>query len=77
MELYMSPGASAEKLHLYIAGYDPAERPGEGGGVRKEGEEIEILELPLLDAWRMVRKGEIVDAKTVLLLQHALLDGRA
>jgi nudix-type nucleoside diphosphatase (YffH/AdpP family) len=73
MELYMSPGASAEKLHLYIAHYNPAERIGPGGGVREEGEEIEVLELPLAEAWAMVGRGEIVDAKTVLLLQHLLL----
>jgi nudix-type nucleoside diphosphatase (YffH/AdpP family) len=73
LEVYTSPGASAEKLHLYVAGYDPADRPGEGGGVREEGEEIEILEMPLDEAWAMVGRGEIVDAKTVLLLQHAVL----
>jgi len=73
MEVYTSPGASAEKLHLYVSSYDPADRAGEGGGVREEGEEIELLELPLARAWRMVEDGEIADAKTVLLLQHALL----
>ncbi len=66
----MSPGASAEKLHLYLATYDPGERSGKGGGLREEGEEIEILELPLARAWAMVEAGEIVDAKTVLLLQY-------
>jgi nudix-type nucleoside diphosphatase (YffH/AdpP family) len=73
LELYMSPGASAEKLHLYVARYDPADRRGEGGGVREEGEEIEALELSLDRAWEMVETGEIADAKTVLLLQHVRL----
>ena len=71
--LYMSPGATAEKLHLFTAEYTPGERSGAGGGLREEGEEIEILELPLAEAWAMVGRGEIVDAKTVLLLQHLLL----
>jgi nudix-type nucleoside diphosphatase (YffH/AdpP family) len=74
--LYMSPGASAEKLHLFVAEYDPEERSGEGGGLRQEGEDIEIIELPLSRAWAMVQSGEIVDAKTVLLLQHLTLAGR-
>ncbi len=74
-ELYMSPGASAEKLHLFVAGYGPGDRVGMGGGVAGEGERIELLELPLAHAWAMVTTGEINDAKTVLLLQHARLNG--
>ena len=71
--LYMSPGATAEKLHLFTAEYGPGERSGAGGGLREEGGEIEVLEMPLAAAWAMVGRGEIVDAKTVLLLQHLLL----
>ena len=85
--LYMSPGVTAEKLHFFAAEYDPGGRSGEalvisaptraytgdGGGLREEGEDIEVLELPLAEAWAMVGRGEIVDAKTVLLLQHRLL----
>ena len=32
-KLYMSPGASAEKLHLFVATYDPSGPKGEGGGL--------------------------------------------
>ena len=71
--LYMSPGTTAEKLHFFTAEYDPGGRSGAGGGVREEGEDIELLELPLEEAWAMVGRGEIVDAKTVLLLQHLML----
>jgi nudix-type nucleoside diphosphatase (YffH/AdpP family) len=71
--LYMSPGVTAEKLHFFIAEYEPGGRSGEGGGLREEGEDIEVLELPLAEAWAMVGRGEIVDAKTVLLLQHLML----
>ncbi|MDO9710970.1 NUDIX domain-containing protein [Paracraurococcus lichenis] len=73
MALYSSPGVVAEKVHLFTATYTPASRLGPGGGLPEEGEEIEVLELPLEEAWRMVRRGEIVDAKTVLLLQHLKL----
>ena len=69
----MSPGATTEKLHFFLAEY--GEQVGKGGGERGEGEDIEILELPLTEAWQMVKLGEIVDAKTVLLLQHARLAG--
>jgi hypothetical protein len=36
-------------------------------------EDIEVLELPQAEAWAMVERGGIVEAKTVLLLQHLLL----
>jgi nudix-type nucleoside diphosphatase (YffH/AdpP family) len=74
-DLYMSPGASAERLHLFVAEYDPGDHVGRGGGVRSEGEEIEVLELPLGKAWEMITTRQIVDAKTVLLLQHVRLGG--
>lgn len=71
--LYPSPGATTERLHFFIAEYDPSGRSGEGGGLPEEGEDIEVLEMPLDEAWAMVGRGEIMDAKTVLLLQHLLL----
>lgn len=72
METYMSPGAFTEKLHLFIAEY--AARPGKGGGLEEEGEDIEVLELPFARAYAMIASGEIVDAKTIMLLQYARLN---
>ena len=40
-----------------------------------EGEYIEILELPFDDALAMATDGRIADAKTIMLLQWAALDG--
>jgi nudix-type nucleoside diphosphatase (YffH/AdpP family) len=71
--LYMSPGVTTEKLHFFTAEYDEGARSGKGGGLREEGEDIEVLEMPLAEAWAMVGRGGIADAKTVLLLQHLLL----
>ena len=73
-ELYMSPGASAEKLHLFTAEYTPDDHTGAGGGLPAEGEQIEVIELSLADAWDMVTSGRINDAKTVMMLQHARLE---
>ncbi|WKB53316.1 GDP-mannose pyrophosphatase [Eleftheria terrae] len=72
-EAYMSPGSVTEKLHFFIAPYSCASRVGEGGGVESEGEDIEVLELPLAEALRMVETGDIVDGKTIMLLQYAAL----
>ena len=46
---------------------------GTRGGIETEGEEITTLELTLETALAMMDRGEIVDAKTILLLQYAAL----
>ena len=69
----MSPGAVTERLSLFIAPYSPDDRFSEGGGHASEGEDIEVLEMTLDQALAMVAAGEIIDAKTVMLLQHAKL----
>ena len=40
-----------------------------------DGEDIEVLELPLAEALAMVGTGEIADGKTIMLLQWARLTG--
>jgi nudix-type nucleoside diphosphatase (YffH/AdpP family) len=70
-ELFMSPGSVTERVTFFAAPYGRADRVGAGGGVAAEGEDVEVLELPLADALAMVAAGEIVDAKTLLLLQWA------
>jgi nudix-type nucleoside diphosphatase (YffH/AdpP family) len=72
-EAYMSPGSVTEKLHFFIAEYDATTRVSDGGGVEAEGEDLEVMELTLADALTAVRRGEIVDAKTIMLLQHLAL----
>ncbi|MBT0570912.1 NUDIX domain-containing protein [Curvibacter sp. CHRR-16] len=74
-EAYMSPGSVTEKLHFFVAEYEAADLVGAGGGLHHEGEDIEVLELPLQDALAMVRDGRIQDGKTIMLLQHAALMG--
>ena len=67
-ELYMSPGSVTEKLYFFLARYDENMKTGEGGGIAEEQENIEVLEIPLNQAWQMVASGEIKDAKTILLM---------
>lgn len=69
----MSPGSVTEKLHFFTAEYTAADRVSEGGGHQGEGEDIEVIEVTLQDALAMVESGEIIDAKTILLLYHAKL----
>jgi nudix-type nucleoside diphosphatase (YffH/AdpP family) len=73
LESFMSPGSVTERLHLFVAEYDPESRIAAGGGVESEEEDIETLELGLDQALAMVEAGEILDAKTIMLLQWAKL----
>jgi nudix-type nucleoside diphosphatase (YffH/AdpP family) len=73
-EAFMSPGAVTEKLHFFVAEYEVTMRIGSGGGIASEGEEIEVLELPIDQALAMIGDGRIADAKTILLLQYAALN---
>jgi hypothetical protein len=69
----MSQGAVTERLHFFVAEYEPCDRIGDGGGLHDEGEDIEVFELPFDVAMAMMARGEIVDAKTIMLLQHAAI----
>lgn len=71
LEAYMSPGSVTERLFFYLAEYSAATARQAGGGV--EEEEIEVLELPLAEALRLVTTGEIQDGKTIILLQYLRL----
>lgn len=72
-EAFMSPGSVTEKLYFFTAEYEPHDLATAGGGVKAEGEDIEVLELPFADALHMIEAGEITDGKTIMLLQHAAL----
>lgn len=72
-EAYMSPGSVTEKLYFYIAEYDAGNKQSAGGGIEEEGEDIEVLELPLDAALAAIESGLIVDGKTIMLLYHVAL----
>ena len=70
---FMSPGVVTEKIHFFVAAYEPDMRVSDGGGLAHEGEDIEVLELSIDEALAMIKDGRIVDAKTIMLLQYAAL----
>lgn len=74
-DIYMSPGSVTERLSLFVAAYSEADRLHAGGGDVAEGEDIEVLEPTLEAALAMVADGRIIDAKTIILLQHLKLHG--
>ena len=72
-EAYMSPGSVTEILYFFIARYEPHMKVTDGGGVDHEEENIEVLEYDFDEAMSMVERGEIRDAKTIMLLQYLAL----
>ena len=71
--VYPSPGGTSERIHLFLGEANADRRAGKGGGVVAEGEDTQIVVLPLDAAMDMVSRGEINDAKTVIALQYLAL----
>lgn len=70
---YMSPGSVTERLHFFVAPYSGAVDTSEKRGVEGEGEDIHVIEVALDEALAMIDDGRIIDAKTVMLIQHLAL----
>lgn len=69
----MSPGCLTETIGLYLATYSETGKISEGGGLDHEGEDIEVVEMPLDDLFEAARSGAILDAKTLILIQMLML----
>lgn len=74
-EAYMSPGSVTEILYFFVAEYSRDMKVSDGGGLEHDQENIEVLELPFAEALQMVAEGQIRDAKTIMLLQYAQING--
>lgn len=69
-EAYSTPGSVCEKAYFFVAPYSPGQRRFAGGGRADEGEDVEVLEMPLAEAVRLVSSGEILDLRTVALVMY-------
>ena len=65
---YTSPGILREQLHLFVA---TELTPGETA--LEDGEDIELFISTWAEIREMIARGEILDAKTLLGLQHYML----
>jgi nudix-type nucleoside diphosphatase (YffH/AdpP family) len=72
-QVYSSPGAMTERIDLFLGEYTSADRQSAGGGLAHEGEEIEVLELPLSRLVSDLQGAGGQDAKTLLLVQALML----
>lgn len=73
-DMYSSPGTLTERISCFAAHIDASKRDGKGGGVEGEGEDIEVIEMPIDEAYGLIASGVIVDAKTIMLLQWLMLN---
>ncbi len=71
---FATPGGSTERFTCFVGEYSDKMKISEGGGLESLNEDIEVLEIPFVKALEMMANGEIIDAKTIMLLQHAQLN---
>ncbi len=69
-----SIGTLTERMFLFVAEVSEADRTENGGGNPHEGEDIEVVEMPLADFFRMAREGRIADAKTLVIAQRLIIE---
>ncbi len=61
LEFYPTPGVSGEKMHVFLAtGLEPAV------ALKDEDEDLELGTFSFREIGRMIRRGEIVDGKTLI-----------
>jgi nudix-type nucleoside diphosphatase (YffH/AdpP family) len=72
-DMYSSPGTLTERVSCFAAHIDSTKRDGKGGGVDGEGEDIEIVEIPIDEAYSLIATGGITDSKTIMMLQWLML----
>ena len=66
--VWSSPGISTERQHLFLAPCRKRDRTGVGGGAEGEHESIAVIERSLQDLGRQAARGEIGDAKLLMLV---------
>jgi nudix-type nucleoside diphosphatase (YffH/AdpP family) len=73
--VYLSPGGSSERVHIFHAEVSLADRTAAAGGLAAEQEDIRLISLPRDEAFAKAREGQIFDAKTLIALQWLELHG--
>lgn len=71
---FATPGGSTERFSCFVGEYDDDMKIAKGGGLDQENEDIEIIEMPFDMALEQMKLGQIVDAKTIMLLQYAQIN---
>jgi nudix-type nucleoside diphosphatase (YffH/AdpP family) len=72
--IYPSIGTLTERMFLFVGEVTEADRTLAGGGLAHEGEDIEVVEIPLSRLFAMAREGTIRDAKTLVIVLRLMLE---
>ncbi len=72
-EAFYSPAILTEKGHLFISYITPEMKVKKGGGIEDEGEQINTVEFTAEELKFKLKNAAFKDAKTIILIQHALL----
>lgn len=73
-EGFMTPASVTEYVYFFTGIYSPEMKVSDGGGKQDEGEDIELVEISGAEVKDLLLKGKIHDVKTILLLQHAVIN---
>jgi ADP-ribose pyrophosphatase len=63
-KVFASPGGSSERVFLYFAEVGDADRQGKGGGA--DGEDIEVVHMPLADLFAHLAQRSLEDSKLLI-----------
>ena len=68
-KFYLSPGGSSEQVYLFYSSVCSNDKVCAGGGIPEEGEFIRPVTMTVDEAYAQLKKGKIIDAKTIIGLQ--------
>ena len=69
MTFYATPGTTTERIHLFYGEVDNRHKIAAGGGLDSEHEFIEVIEMPIARVLTMLKRGALLDGKTIVALQ--------
>lgn len=70
---FSSPAYTSERYHIYFALVTNEDKKSKGGGLETENESIELIEITPEIFKEKILNGQLLDAKTYLAGQHAIL----
>lgn len=66
---FVSPGGTSERILLYFSEVNSTEKEFDGGGMKYEKEDIELVKLNTQEVLEMFKAQKFTDAKTIIGLQ--------
>lgn len=71
---YSSPGGTSERIWVYLARVDSS-NVATVGGLASEGEDIQVMRIALDECYRMIERGDICSAMSIIAFQHLRAQG--